>query len=118
VQQQIRNNCGNSSGENGGNVKLYHKGCCHCHKDKCQTDDYLSPMMKAINEAIGDATKKKRPKVLNQMSKADIVKQYNRAKKEEEKYENEEDNVMVSNSMWAIIVVASSISLPISDLIR
>ena len=75
-------------------------------------------MMKAINEAIGDATKKKRPKVLNQMSKADIVKQYNRAKKEEEKYENEEDNVMVSNSMWAIIVVASSISLPISDLIR
>lgn len=88
---KIRNNCGNSSGEKGGNVKLYHKGCCH--NDKSPTADYLSPMMKAINEAIGDATKKKRPKVLNQMSKADIVKQYNRAKKEEEKYENEEDNV-------------------------
>jgi hypothetical protein len=45
------------------------------------------------DEAIGDATKKKRPKVLNQISKTDIVKQYNRAKQEEAQYENEEYDV-------------------------
>jgi hypothetical protein len=91
VQQQIRNNCGNSSGEHRGNTKLYHKGCCH--NDTQFTVDYLSPMMRAINEAIGDATKKKKPKVLNQMSRTDIVKQYNRAKREETQFENEEYDV-------------------------
>jgi hypothetical protein len=50
-------------------------------------------MMRAINEAIGESTKKKKPKVLNEMSKTDIVKQYNRAKREETQFENEEYDV-------------------------
>jgi hypothetical protein len=50
-------------------------------------------MMRAIDEAISDGNKKKRPKVLNQMTKSDIAKQYERAKKEEKQYENEEYDV-------------------------
>eukprot|EP00956_Cyclotella_meneghiniana_P030633 scaffold77813_cov36-Cyclotella_meneghiniana.AAC.1 len=55
----IRNNCGNS-GDNiaGGNIKLYHKGCCH--GDQRQTDDYFSPMTIAINKAVEGRIKNKK----------------------------------------------------------
>eukprot|EP00956_Cyclotella_meneghiniana_P030634 scaffold77814_cov60-Cyclotella_meneghiniana.AAC.1 len=55
----IRNNCGNS-GDNiaGGNIKLYHKGCCH--GDQRQTDDYFSPMTIAINKTVEGRIKNKK----------------------------------------------------------
>lgn len=87
----MRNNCGNSSGDGGGNTKLYHKGCCH--NDKEFTEDYLSPMMRAMNETFEGTSKKKKAKTDEVLTKKDIIKQYERAKKEEKQFENEEYDV-------------------------
>ena len=83
----IRNNCGNS-GDNiaGGNIKLYHKGCCH--GDQRQTDDYFSPMTIAINKTVEGRIKNKKTQQVKTRSesKSQIEKAYKTAMREEAKY--------------------------------
>ena len=54
--ESIRNNCGNSgSGGDYGNTKLYHRACCH--NDSERSDDYLSPMARAVYEGQIESAK-------------------------------------------------------------
>lgn len=77
---QIRNNCGNSGGDNSyGNTNLWHKGCCH--NDKAFSENYFSPMMNSIHESF-----KSKKKAKSHLSKKDIVSQCKRAWKEEKQY--------------------------------
>ena len=78
----VRNNCGNSGGENSfGNTNLWHRGCCH--SDKSNSEDYLSPMMKAINQQLEGKTKQAKSRV---DTRSEIKKAYNTAKREETKF--------------------------------
>lgn len=89
---QIRNNCGNSGYKEGGNIKLYHRGCCH--GDTKFTHDYLTSMAKAIEKIFDEKEKKekeeekkkKKKKKSRSESKTEIAKAYNTAMREESKY--------------------------------
>lgn len=74
----IRNNCGNSGSDGRwGNMKLFHRGCCH--GDKEVHDDYLSPMVKARNRTFDEKPKGKRQGIgVDQIRKA-----FNTARREE-----------------------------------
>lgn len=80
---QIRNNCGNSSGDGGlGNTKLFHKGCCHGHK--IVTEDFVSPMQEAIEKgACGKLNAKQRQGYYTQTQ---LKKMYATAMREEAQY--------------------------------
>lgn len=83
----VRNNCGNSDGGmQGGNTQLFHRGCCH--NDSKSDADYLSPMMKAMNESFDGNNKKKKP--VSRSTAYDIKRMYDTAKRDETQYENEE----------------------------
>ena len=83
IFMQIRNNCGNSCGDSGGNTMIWHKGCCH--GDKSFTEDYYSPMMRTIHQSYEEMNKKKRAK-LGLETKAFIAKQCERAWRDEKQY--------------------------------
>ena len=83
VYMQIRNNCGNSCGDSGGNTMIWHKGCCH--GDKSYTEDYYSPMMRTIHQSYEDMNKKKKAK-LGFETKTFITKQCERAWRDEKQY--------------------------------
>lgn len=84
VQLQVRNNCGNSGVEGGGNVLPYHKGCCQ--GDKKFTVDYLSPIMKAVNQTA-DPHGKNSAKIRKLVStKQEIIRHYYTALREESKF--------------------------------
>lgn len=85
----ILNNCGNSSG--GGNVYLYHRGCCH--NDKLRSDDYVSPIETAIRSSFAKSPDKK--KLARPIS--DLAKKYNTARTMETKRNNEDFDVAIDS---------------------
>lgn len=93
---EIRNNCANTSG--GGNLYLYHRGCCH--NDKKADPDYLSPLQMAIESTFCGSAKNNKQVIAKPLSH--LAAKYNSARTKETKWDNEEydpaiDSILETN---------------------
>lgn len=92
---EIRNNCGNTSG--GGNLYLYHRGCCH--NDRKNSQDYLSPLQMAIESSF---CKNPAENEVIARELSDLAAKYNSARTKEVKWDNEDylpaiDSILETN---------------------